>query len=85
MDVQNQTEVIMKDGTTQFAVDVIESLIESEVANTIAEVGNEYDLTKREDIITLSEMIACHLEVSTKTHITPSRVICEFLHQLKLG
>ena len=85
MDTQHQIEAIMKDGTIELAIDVIEALVESEVANTIAEVGNEYDLTKREDIITLSEMIVCHLEVSAKTHISLSRVICEFLHQLKLG
>lgn len=83
--MNKQTEVEMKDGTIKYAtdIDVIETLIESEVINTIAEVGNDYDLTKREDIITLSEMIACHLEASTKINIHPSRVICEFLHQLK--
>ncbi|EJB8467275.1 TPA: hypothetical protein NU789_001545 [Acinetobacter baumannii] len=83
MNTNTKVEVEMKDGSTKFAVDVIETLIESEVINTIAEVGNDYDLTKREDIITLSEMIACHLEASTKIHIHPSRVICVFLHQLK--
>jgi hypothetical protein len=83
MDTQNKVEVEMKDGSTKFAADVIETLIESEVINTIAEIGNDYDLNKRDDIITLSEMIACHLEASTKVRIHPSRVICEFLHQLK--
>jgi len=87
MNKQTEVEVEMKDGTIKFAanVGVIETLIESEVINTIAEIGNDYDLTKRDDIITLSEMIACHLEASTKIHIHPSRVICEFLHQLKRG
>ncbi|MFV5514772.1 hypothetical protein [Acinetobacter gerneri] len=83
MNTQNQIEVIMKDGTTKFAMDVIQSLIESEVTNTIAEIGNEYDLTKREDIITLSEMIVCHLEASAKIHVPHSQVISEFFHQLK--
>lgn len=83
MNTQNEVVVIMEDGSIELALDVLEAIIESEVTNTIAEIGNEYDLTKREDIITLSEMIACHLEVSLKTHIHVSRVVCEFLHQLK--
>lgn len=85
MNSQHQITVEMKDGSIKFAADVIEALIESEVINTIAEIGNDYDLTKREDLITLSEMIACHLKASTKVHIHPSQVICEFLNQLKRG
>lgn len=85
MSTPNNVEVIMQDGTKKFAVDVIDQLIESEVINTIAEVGNDYELSKPEDIITLSEMIVDHLEISTKTHINVSRVINEFLYQLKLS
>ena len=85
MNKQTKVEVEMKDGSVKFAVDVIETLIESEVINTIAEIGNDYDLTKREDLITLSEMIACHLKATTKVHIHRSQVLCEFFNQLKRG
>jgi hypothetical protein len=83
MNTPTEIEAIMNDGSTQLAIDVIEQLIASEVTNTIAEVGDDYNLSKHEDIICLSEMIACHLESAIKTNIHPSRVIGEFLRQLQ--
>lgn len=80
-----KTEVIMKDGSTASAVDVLDKLISSEVTNTIAEITHEYDLSNAKDIMTLSEMIAYYLEISTGIYIHPKRVTDEFQKQLKVS
>lgn len=79
----NKTEVIMKDGSTKLASDVLATLISSEVTNTIAQISNEYDLSNAKAITTLSEMIADYLEVSTGISVEPNRVKYEFQKQLK--
>lgn len=81
----SKTEVIMKDGSTAPAVDVLDTLINSEVTNTIAQITNEYDLSNAKDIMTLSEMIAYYLEISTGIYIHPKQVNDEFQKQLKIS
>lgn len=85
MNSLRKTEVIMKDGSTALAVDVLDKLISSEVKNTISQITNEYDLSNAKDIMTLSEMIAYYLEVSIGIYIHPSRVTSEFKTQLNLS
>lgn len=85
MTTLSKTEVIMKDGSTALAHDVLDTLIASEVTNVFSELNGEYDLNNNEDIITLSEMIAYYLEVSTGIYIHPSRVTSEFKTQLNLS
>lgn len=80
-----KTEVIMKDGSTALAVDVLDTLISSEVTNTIAQITGEYDLSNTKDIMTLSEMIAYYLEISTGIYIHPKQVTDEFQKQLKVS
>ena len=80
-----KTEVIMKDGSTALAVDVLDTLISSEVKNTIAQITHEYDLSNTKDIMTLSEMIAYYLEISTGIYIHPKQVTDEFQKQLKVS
>ena len=80
-----KTEVIMKDGSTALAVDVLDTLISSEVTNTIAQITHEYDLSNAKDIMTLSEMIAYYLEISTGIYIHPKQVTDEFQKQLKVS
>ena len=79
-----KTEVIMKDGSTGSAVDVLDTLISSEVTNTIAQITHEYDLSNAKDIMTLSEMIAYYLEISIGIYIHPKRVTDEFQKQVKV-
>ena len=81
----SKTEVIMKDGSTALAVDVLDTLISSEVKNTIAQITHEYDLSNAKDIMTLSEMIAYYLEISTGIYIYPKQVTDEFQKQLKVS
>ena len=83
MSALNKTEIVMKDGSTKLASDVLATLISSEVTNTIAQISNEYDLSNAKDITTLSEMIADYLEVSTGISVEPNRVKYEFQKQLK--
>ena len=83
MSALNKTEVVMKDGSTKLASDVLATLISSEVTNTIAQISNEYDLSNAKDITTLSEMIADYLEISTGISVEPNRVKYEFQKQLK--
>lgn len=83
MDIQNKIEIIMKDGSTAFASDHIDKLIASEVANTIAQIDDVYDLSKRADIQELSEMIADHLTRNTHIIIDPKIVMKEFRKHLK--
>lgn len=83
MSALNKTEVVMKDGSTKLASDVLATLISSEVTNTIAQISNEYALSNAKDITTLSEMIADYLEISTGISVEPNRVKYEFQKQLK--
>ena len=80
-----KTEVIMKDGSTALAADVLDTLISSEVTNAFAQITNEYNLSNAKDIMTLSEMIAYYLEISTGIYIYPKRVTDEFQKQLKVS
>ena len=83
MDTQNNVEIILKDGSTAIASNHIDELITSEVANTIAQIDDEYDLSKRADIQELSGMIADHLTMNTNIAIDPKIVMKEFRKQLK--
>jgi hypothetical protein len=83
MDTQNNVEIILKDGSTAMASNHIDELITSEVANTIAQIDDEYDLSKRADIQELSGMIADHLTMNTNIAIDPKIVMKEFRKQLK--
>lgn len=83
MDTQNNVEIILKDGSTAMASNHIDELITSEVANTIAQIDDEYDLSKRADIQELSGMIADHLTMNTNIVIDPKIVMKEFRKQLK--
>lgn len=83
MDIQNKIEIIMKDGSTALASDHMDKLIASEVANTIAQIDDAYDLSKRVDIQELSEMIVDHLTRNTHIIIDPKIVMKEFRKQLK--
>ena len=83
MDTQNNVEIILKDGSTAMASNHIDELITSEVANTIAQINDEYDLSKRADIQELSGMIADHLTMNTNIAIDPKIVMKEFRKQLK--
>ncbi|MCG2607848.1 hypothetical protein LZZ98_04755 [Acinetobacter sp. SM34] len=83
MDIQNKIEIIMKDGSTALASDHMDKLIASEVANTIAQIDDAYDLSKRADIQELSEMIVDHLTRNTHLIIDPKIVMKEFRKQLK--
>lgn len=83
MDTQNNVEIILKDGSTAMASNHIDELITSEVANTITQINDEYDLSKRADIQELSGMIADHLTMNTNIAIDPKIVMKEFRKQLK--
>lgn len=83
--LKEPVEVIMTDGTIAFAEDVLESLIQSEVSNTIMQIHDEYDLTAPNDIQELSEMIAYYLETHTHIYIHPKQVVYEFQKQLKFS
>lgn len=83
MDTQNNVEIILKDGSTAMASNHIDELITSEVANTIAQIDDEYDLSKRADIQELSGMIADYLTMNTNIAIDPKIVMKEFRKQLK--
>ncbi|WP_180116123.1 hypothetical protein [Acinetobacter sp. YH12140] len=83
MDTQNNVEIILKDGSTAMASNHIDELITSEVANTIAQIDDEYDLSKRADIQELSGMIADHLTMNTNIAIDSKIVMKEFRKQLK--
>lgn len=83
MDTQNNVEIILKDGSTGLASDHMDKLITSEVANTIAQIDDEYDLSKKVDIQELSERIADYLTMNTNIVIEPKIVVKEFRKQLK--
>ncbi|WP_180182548.1 hypothetical protein [Acinetobacter sp. YH01020] len=83
MDTQNNVEIILNDGSTAMASNHIDELITSEVAHTIAQIDDEYDLSKRADIQELSGMIADHLTMNTNIAIDPKIVMKEFRKQLK--
>ena len=78
-------EIILKDGSTALASAHMDKLITSEVANTIAQINDEYDLTNQSDVITLSEMIADYLKISTEVYVHPKQVCAEFKRQLKFS
>lgn len=67
------------------ASDHMDKLIISEVANTIAQIEDEYDLSKKTDIQELSGMIADYLTMSTNIVIDPKIVMKEFRKQLKFN
>jgi len=83
MEILTNVEIILKDGSTALASDHIDKLIASEVANTIAQIDDAYDLGKKADIQELSEMIADHLTRNTHIVIDPKIVMKEFRKQLK--
>lgn len=83
MDTQNNVEIILKDGSTAMASNHMDELIASEVANSIAQIDDEYDLSKQADIQELSSMIADHLTMNTNIAIDPKIVMKEFRKQLK--
>lgn len=85
MKVDQNIEVIMRDGSTEYASDVMETLIASAVSSAIIETRDDSDFKKRSYIKMLSEMIADHLESSTKIKIHPKRIITEFKAQLKFS
>lgn len=78
------TEVILKNGKTVEAADVLENLIASEVSNTIANNTDEFDLTSIDGIRTAAEAITDYLEVVTKESIDISAVESELKFQLRL-
>lgn len=75
-------EIILKDGSTALASNHMDKLIASEVANTITQIDDEYDLTNQSDVMTLSEMIADYLKISTEVYVHPKQVCTEFKRQL---
>lgn len=79
----SNAEIILKDGSTALASDHMGMLITSEVANTIDQIDDEYNLKNHSDIATLSEMVAYYLEISTGIYVHPKQVTSEFQKQLK--
>jgi len=79
---QKMTEVILKNGKTVEAADVLENLIASEVSNTIANNTDEFDLVSSDGIRTAAEAIADYLELVTKESIDVSAVESELKVQL---
>lgn len=79
------TEVILKNGKTVEAADVLENLIASEVSNTIANNTDEFDLASSDGIRTAAEAIADYLELVTKESIDVSAVESELKVQLYLN
>lgn len=82
---QSNTEVILKDGSTALASDHTHELLASEVTNTIAQIGDEYNLKNQSDVRILSEMIVDYLEVSAGIYIDLKSVFVEFKRQLKFS
>lgn len=85
MNTQNDVEIILKDGSTAMASDHMDKLITSEVANTITEIDDEFDLKSQSDVMTLSEMIADHLTRNTGIDVETKLVFSEFKKQLKFN
>ncbi|WP_180183209.1 hypothetical protein [Acinetobacter sp. YH01020] len=75
------TEVIMKDGTTVNAVDVMSELIKSAVQNAI-ENPEGLDLNSSDGIEDAGWKIADYLEVVTKEKVDAQAVITELKQQL---
>ncbi|WP_180155946.1 hypothetical protein [Acinetobacter sp. YH12045] len=75
------TEVIMKDGTTVNAVDVMSELIKSAVQNAI-ENPEDLDLNSSDGIEDVGWKIVDYLEVVTKEKVDAQAVITELKQQL---
>lgn len=78
------TEVILRDGKTVNAADVLETLIASEVSNTIANNTGEFDLTSTKGIRAAAEAITDYLQVVTGQNVELSAVVSELKSQLHL-
>ena len=87
MNTQNKVEVVMKDNSLASADDVIDTLIVSEVENTIAVIQQDsfYDLTKQNDITEIAKQLVEYFKVHTGITVALETFIKEIRQQLQVN
>lgn len=85
--MEQDTEVIMKDNSVATAKDVIDTLIASEVADTLAAIQQDglYDLNKRNDINDVAQQLVEYFEKHTGITVALETFIKEIRRQLKVN
>lgn len=85
MNIKQDVEVILKDGSTALAKDVIDTLITSEVANSIAENDGVFELHTHKGIVDAAEYLVMYFEINTHITVAIETIIAEFNQQLTLN
>lgn len=83
MKIKQDVEVIMKDGSTALAKDVMDTLITSEVANTISENDGVFKLHTHEGIVDAAEYLVMYFELNTHITLDIDTIVAEFKRQLR--
>lgn len=83
MEDQKKVEVILRDNTVAQASKIMAKLIAEEVANTIKENDDDFDLTTAEGIEEAGDAIAYYLELVTNEKVTSATVNYELRRQLE--
>ncbi|MFX8856842.1 hypothetical protein ABTM70_01255 [Acinetobacter baumannii] len=85
MKIKQDVEVMMKDGSTALARDVMDTLITSEVANTISENDGVFELHTHKGIVDAAEYLVMYFEINTHITVAIETIISEFNRQLRLN